>query len=552
MSEFKVLVVGGYGNFGARLVEMLAASDGVTPLVAGRSMDKAQALVRRLGLPQEAVVVFDRPADNAKLLARLKPQLLIDVSGPFQAYGDKPYQLAEACISCGINYLDLADATGFVAGIDALDERARKAGVFVLSGCSTYPAVSGAVVRHVSEGWDKLEACNSMLGPSPKVAMGRNVIEAILSYAGERLEPDGSTGLMTARPGIIRPAGVVPIGPLTGVAVDVPDRAVLQRAYPDLREVGAFVATRPQVMLHMLRLVAWLRSKRLLPRLGKLAALVSWGQGAFNWGEHRGGMAMEMIGIKAGMPVSCRFDLIAEGHDGPYIPVLAALCIVRDCLARRAPEAGARSALGAVSFASLEPLLAARRMTWSFRDLPSSGTPYERVLGAAYERLTPPVRQLHRFERQARWRGIASVRRGTSWPARLLAAIFRFPPAAASTPVEVTLTRDESGVETWQRNFNGAVFHSLQEEGKGRYEGVLVERFGPLSFGMAVVVTAQGELELVLRNWDAFGVPMPNVLLPRVKAREHDADDRFNFEVEMALPWGGLIVRYEGWLELVA
>ena len=116
----------------------------------------------------------------------------------------------------------------------------------------------------------------------------------------------------------------------------------------------------------------------------------------------------------------------------------------------------------------------------------------------------------------------------------------------------MTLTRDEDGVETWQRNFNGAVFHSLQEEGKGRYEGVLVERFGPLSFGMAVVVTAQGELELVLRNWDAFGVPMPNVLLPWVKAREHDADDRFNFEVEMALPWGGLIVRYEGWLELVA
>jgi hypothetical protein len=252
MRELKVLVVGGYGSFGARLVEMLAALDGIAPLVAGRSIDKGQALARRLGLPPDTAIAFDRQADNAGLLQRLKPQLVIDASGPFQAYGNDPYKLAETCINCGINYLDLADATGFVAGIDALDEEARKAGVFVLSGCSTYPAVSGAIVRRVSDGWGTLEACHSILSPSPKVAMGRNVIEAILSYAGERLEPDGSAGLVSARPGVIRPAGAVPIGPLTGVAVDVPDRAILQRAYPDLREIKAFVATRPQVMLQFI------------------------------------------------------------------------------------------------------------------------------------------------------------------------------------------------------------------------------------------------------------------------------------------------------------
>ena len=165
-----------------------------------------------------------------------------------------------------------------------------------------------------------------------------------------------------------------------------------------------------------------------------------------------------------------------------------------------------------------------------------SGAPYQRILGGAYDRLAAPVQQLHRFEGTACWRGIASVRRGKNPLSRVLAAIFRFPPAAAATPVEVTLTRDSSGVETWQRNFNGARFHSLQEEGHGRYGGLLVERFGPLSFGMAVAVTPQGHIELVLRNWDAFGVPMPKVLLPRVIAREHDAGGRFNFEVEMGLP----------------
>ena len=38
----------------------------------------------------------------------------------------------------GIHYLDLADGSDFVAGVCAYDEAARKAGLFVLSGVSSF------------------------------------------------------------------------------------------------------------------------------------------------------------------------------------------------------------------------------------------------------------------------------------------------------------------------------------------------------------------------------------------------------------------------------
>jgi hypothetical protein len=57
----------------------------------------------------------------------------------------------EACIGLGIDYLDLADGSGFVAGIGrAASPRARR--TFVLSGASSFPVLSVAVMPEVSRG----------------------------------------------------------------------------------------------------------------------------------------------------------------------------------------------------------------------------------------------------------------------------------------------------------------------------------------------------------------------------------------------------------------
>jgi hypothetical protein len=103
----------------------------------------------------------------------------------------------------------------------------------------------------------------------------------------------------------------------------------------------------------------------------------------------------------------------------------------------------------------------------------------------------------------------------------------------------------------WRRSFAGREFSSTQEEGQGRFERLLVERFGPAAFGLALVVEA-GRLRLVLRRWSLFGLAMPLALAPACDAYEIEEDGRFRFFVALRLRWVGIIVRYQGWLRAIA
>ncbi len=77
----------------------------------------------------------------------------------------------------------------------------------------------------------------------------------------------------------------------------------------------------------------------------------------------------------------------------------------------------------------------------------------------------------------------------------------------------------------------------------------MIERFGMLSFRIALPVTEQG-LEMPVKRAYCLGIPLPNWLTPRSQTREFvDAQGRFNFDVAVYLPGAGLVVRYRGWLK---
>ncbi|MGO8026803.1 saccharopine dehydrogenase, partial [Rhizobium leguminosarum] len=73
-------------------------------------------------------VSFDRAGDLTEQLTRMRPNLAVDASGPFQTFGKDAYRVVEACIDLGIDYADIADSTGFVAGIAVLDPAAKAQG----------------------------------------------------------------------------------------------------------------------------------------------------------------------------------------------------------------------------------------------------------------------------------------------------------------------------------------------------------------------------------------------------------------------------------------
>ena len=122
----RILILGGYGVFGGRLAQLLAGEPRVTLVIAGRSLEKAREFCARLPKGAERLAAaFDRDGDVAAQLSSLMPDLVVDASGPFQAYAGDVYKLVAASIAIGACYMDLADSSAFVADIGAFDAGGR-------------------------------------------------------------------------------------------------------------------------------------------------------------------------------------------------------------------------------------------------------------------------------------------------------------------------------------------------------------------------------------------------------------------------------------------
>src|SRR5689334_3847327 len=114
----RVLIIGGYGTFGGRLVDLLADEPRLPVIVAGRDLQAAEAFcaVRAGSAATLEPARFDRTAGSAAIRA-LAPDIMVDAAGPFQLYGDDPYATVRAALEAGAHWIDLADGAAFVGGI---------------------------------------------------------------------------------------------------------------------------------------------------------------------------------------------------------------------------------------------------------------------------------------------------------------------------------------------------------------------------------------------------------------------------------------------------
>jgi hypothetical protein len=556
--RLNVLIVGGYGVFGGRIIELLENEPRLTLIVAGRSLAKAGAFcnARRKAKARLIAAAFDRNGDIAAQLASLEPDILVDASGPFQAYGAERYRVVEACIDQRVNYLDLADGSDFVAGVHAFDEAARATGRYVLSGVSSFPVLTAAVVRRLSSDMARVDAIRGGIAPSPFAGVGENVIRAIAGYAGQptSLTRDGKSAIgypLTEHMRFtVAPPGYLPLRNTLFSLVDVPDLRALVQLWPEAKSIWMGAGPVPEVLHRALAALAWLVRLRLIPTLSMLAPVMYFATNHLRWGEHRGGMFVEVKGAdRSGTPLTRSWHLLAEGNDGPLIPSMAVEALVRNALEGHSPAAGARAAVRELELEDYEKLFASRTIhTGVSEDILTSVAPlYARVLGPTWDSLPAEIRDMHDVDGAMSAEGRSSVERGSGVLARLAALIMGFPKATSDTSVSVQFEVSD-GTETWTRKFGDDSFSSCQFAGRGRSEGLLCERFGPLTFAMALV-PENGLLSLVLRRWSVFGIPLPMSLCPRSNSYETTEDGRFRFHVEITHPFTGLIVRYKGWLQ---
>ena len=555
----KILILGAYGVFGARLCEGLAGCAQLELLAGGRSMPKAAALCKRLTGPAASEpVLIDRDHIEAQMLVDLRVNIVIDASGPFQSYGESPYRVVEECLDARVNYLDFADGATFVRGISAFDTRARERGIFVLSGVSSFPVLTAAVVRFLSADMSLVHSICGGIAPSPFAIVGENVIRAIAGYAGQPVDlvRDGRAvkayALTESMAYTIAPPGRLPLRRTRFSLVEVPDLQELPKLWPALRNVWMGAGPVPEFLHRMLNLLALLVRWRLLRSLTPFSPLFFHAVHLLRWGAHRGGMFVEVKGnTGAGTPVHRSWHLLAEGDDGPYIPCMALQAVVLKVLNGSPPAPGARAATGDLDLDDYTPLFAARTIYAGVRQHGrevEDKSLFEQLLGSAFDFLPETVQALHRSREPLAWSGQAQVQRGTGLFARCIARVAGFPAATESTTVHVRVDPLAKGsAERWQRRFGGQHFASVLSGGKGASQWLLVERFGPLRFQIALIVVG-GRLNWVVRGGTLWGIRLPQFLVPGGDSYEFESDGRFHFHVAVVHPLVGLIVRYRGWL----
>lgn len=355
---FTVLVLGGYGFFGKRISAALASNASLRVLIGGRSLDRATATARGIGLPLDHGVAID--AHNGGLadaLRRLQVDVLIHTAGPFQG---QDYSVARAAIDAPCHYIDLADGRQFVAGVSALNGLASAAGVTVISGASSVPALSSAVVDRYLSKFARLDAIRIGISSGAR-APGLATVKGVFSYGGKPIRSwqDGrwidAYGWLNLR----RHQFPQPLGKRWLGSCDIPDLELFPQRYPTVQTVS-FQAGFASDLGH---LQVWGLAS--LVKAGILRDMARFA-GPLNRLSRRiepivsdkGGMFVTLDGRgNDGGALRVDWNLIAERNDGPHIPCGAAIALARKLGVGVPLKKGAMPCVGLLTVEEfLEPL----------------------------------------------------------------------------------------------------------------------------------------------------------------------------------------------------
>ena len=336
----RVVVIGGLGNFGARISRRLSLEPALEIIATGRHAREVK------GIGTAKVVTLDTGGDDfVENIKRLKPDLVIHCAGPFQG---QDYRVALASLASGGNYIDISDGREFVAGfVDAVGPAALAAGRFAITGASTLPALSSAVVDYLKSSFACMHAIDIVIAPGQQAPRGIATMAAVLGYAGKPFPwwQDGAWRQVHGWQELKREH--FPFGSRLAAACDVPDLALLPSRYPEVKTV-AFRAALEVCVQHI---ALWLLAA--VKRIGVPLPIAQWapslnrvGDWLNRFGSATGGMTVRILGLDpAGKEIAKTWELIAEDNHGPEIPCMAAVLLAIKS-GREGLPSGARVCMG--------------------------------------------------------------------------------------------------------------------------------------------------------------------------------------------------------------
>ncbi len=347
----RVLIIGGYGNFGSYIAKTLAREPSIQLIIGGRSAERAKQFIQCMEstalTPESAQLNIHDDVETA--LSAIQPDIVIHTSGPFQEQG---YSVATACIQQSCHYIDLSDGRAFVNGISGLNTKAKEQGILVVSGASSVPCLSSSIIEHYQGQFSHLEGIDYGISTAQKTNRGEATTAAVLSYAGKTFKTL-IKGKMTPVYGWqhIHRHYFIGLGSRFLGNCDIPDLDIFPKRYPNLRTIR-FYAGLELPLLHIgLWGLSWLVRLGIISPLNKRAAFLLKISFLFDrFGTDQSAFYMRMNGSdKQGNKKELQFDLTAKSGDGPFIPCMPAILLAKKLAKGEMTETGAMPCVGLIS-----------------------------------------------------------------------------------------------------------------------------------------------------------------------------------------------------------
>ena len=356
IAALKTLVLGGYGNFGSRICRALAGDPSLQILVGGRDHHRATMLAKELGQGAIGVAIDLNSPEFTQILRQLGVELLIHTAGPFQ---QQAYGVAQAAASEGAHYIDLADGRRFVCDFpQATDTAFRTANRIGITGASTVPALSSAVVNDLCKGWQRIDVIDTCIAPAQTAPRGQATLAAVLSYCGESI-PVWNNGQWQLQRGWSAPSEVrfARLRSRLGAICDIPDLELFPAQYRVSQRVMFRAAVEVGLAQRVFAVLATLRAWGVIAQPAKLAGLLNNSARALDFlGSSLGGMVVRVEGLDASGHLARRaWHIAADNDHGPEIPCMAAILLARRLAKRQKMAAGAFACMGILQLGEFEP-----------------------------------------------------------------------------------------------------------------------------------------------------------------------------------------------------
>tara|TARA_B100000989_G_scaffold287898_1_gene257987 strand:- start:190 stop:1302 length:1113 start_codon:yes stop_codon:yes gene_type:complete len=345
----RILILGAYGNFGVRISWALAKKN-IPLFLGGRDQIKLENLSKKLtaiSLSPIDTIKIDTNINIQQALAQTNPDVVINTCGPFQG---NDYSVAKACIEKKVNYIDLADGREFVIDVKTLDAMAKQNHVAIISGASTVPALSSAIIEKFSYHFSKIESMRYGITPGQLTPRGLATTKAVLSYVGQQIKYPSMTKSCYGWQDLY--CQTYPfLGKRWMANCDIPDLGLFPEYYriPSVRFSAGF----ENPILHIgLWFLSWLIRVGTPIKLQKYAKILLKISNWFDcFGTDNGGMHVVLRGKDIyGMPIELTWYLIAKEGDGPHIPTVPAIILAEKFFNKKLTIEGAYPCVGLVSY----------------------------------------------------------------------------------------------------------------------------------------------------------------------------------------------------------